>query len=265
MQRKGYNSRAAIPPQVMAALNRGEEEPLTLSEWLAVDVIALMQAVAPAVGLASAQAELASAARAASAFGTLEKHRRIGMALRQAMPPGESEVFATLASHRSGVAREWAAWTLAANPDLPLPERIQKTRRFALDPSMNVREIAWMSLRPYLAAELDLALQLLPAWVADGEPYLRRCAVEASRPRGVWCSHIAALKTEPQRGLPLLEPLRAEEHPYAQRSVANWLNDASKSQPEWVEQVCARWLQESDTPATRWIVNHARRSLRKAK
>jgi hypothetical protein len=37
MPRKGYASRAAIPAATLAALSRGTEEALTLSECLAVD------------------------------------------------------------------------------------------------------------------------------------------------------------------------------------------------------------------------------------
>ena len=57
--------------------------------------------------------------------------------------------------------------------------------------------------------------------------------------------------------------MRADEQRYVQLSVANWLNDASKSRPDWVRAVCDRWLAESPVPATAWIVNHATRTLRK--
>jgi 3-methyladenine DNA glycosylase AlkC len=46
-----------------------------------------------------------------------------------------------------------------------------------------------------------------------------------------------------------------------QNSVANWLNDASKTQPGWVEDVCDRWLAESRAPQTACIVRRATRSL----
>ena len=40
-------------------------------------------------------------------------------------------------------------------------------------------------------------------------------------------------------------------------------NDASKSQPDWVQAVCTRWLDESPTKETAYIVKRALRTLRK--
>lgn len=121
-----------------------------------------------------------------------------------------------------------------------------------------------MFVRPFVAAELEQGLALLQAWVADSDPNVRRFAVEGTRPRGVWCAHIAALKERPELGLPLLEPVRADPSRYVQLSVANWLNDAGKSRPDWVEALCARWERESPAKETKWIVNRALRTLMKA-
>jgi 3-methyladenine DNA glycosylase AlkC len=44
--------------------------------------------------------------------------------------------------------------------------------------------------------------------------------------------------------------------------VANWLNDAAKTQPDWVREVCARWSRGRVPLATAYIVRRAQRSLR---
>jgi 3-methyladenine DNA glycosylase AlkC len=80
----------------------------------------------------------------------------------------------------------------------------------------------------------------------------------------VWCAPLAALKAEPWRAVTLLQPLRADPSLYVRNSVANWLNDASRTQPAWVEDLCARWSRESATPETGYIVRRALRTLRKA-
>jgi len=61
----------------------------------------------------------------------------------------------------------------------------------------------------------------------------------------------------------LLEPVRSDPSDYVRRSVGNWLNDASKSRPEWVRSLAAEWRRASKTAETAWIVRHALRTLRK--
>lgn len=146
---------------------------------------------------------------------------------------------------------------------MSLEERLVASRRFAADGSVAVRECAWDSFRPYIAADMRHGLQLLESWVRDADPNIRRCAVEGTRPRGVWTAHIEALKQDPEPGLKLLEPVRSDSSRYVQRAVGNWLNDASKSRPDWVISVCSRWTEESPSKETVWIVNHALRTLRK--
>jgi 3-methyladenine DNA glycosylase AlkC len=153
---------------------------------------------------------------------------------------------------------------LLADGRLPLERRLALARRFAADPHMAVRECAWDSFRPHLARDLARGLRLLRAWVADGDANVRRCAVEATRPRGVWTEHLQPLKEDPEPGLPLLEPLKSDESDYVRKAVGNWLNDASKTRPDWTRSVCRRWARESRTPETRAILRRALRTLRPA-
>lgn len=264
-KRKGAQRRSEIPPDVLVGLNRGRLEAVNLVEWLAVDMPYLLRAILPDVGLADAADELGTAADQLAQEGVSKRIKGIGAALFEALRdhPARETVFENLATHTSDTVRAWASFAAQANPDLPLAERLDAARRFAADWNTGVRENAWDSFRPHLVEDLEQGIALLVPWVHDPDPNIRRCASEATRPRGVWTPHIPTLKEDPEPGLALLEPLRSDPSRYVQNSVANWLNDASKSRPDWVQAVCARWLEESPTKETRYIVNRALRTLRK--
>jgi 3-methyladenine DNA glycosylase AlkC len=151
---------------------------------------------------------------------------------------------------------------LATADELTLGERLVLIRPLADDEHFGVREWAWLALRPRLTGELEATLFQLHEWVHAESENLRRFAIEVTRPRGVWCAHWPALQEKPQRALPLLEALRNDPSRYVQNSVANWLNDASRTQPRWVEQLCAHWLRESPTRNTGYICRRAQRNLR---
>ncbi len=190
--------------------------------------------------------------------GITRKMQQAAVAIAAAGSPGAD----VLRASPSDTVRSFAAYLLMANPDTPLAQRLEQIRPFADDLHFAVREWAWMAIRPHLAADLETSIPLLTPWTAESSPRLRRFAVESLRPRGVWCAHIAALKTNPILGLPLLDPLKCDPEKYVQDSVANWLNDAAKTKPAWVSEVCERWLAESQTKPTLRITTRARRSIR---
>ncbi|WP_448206732.1 HEAT repeat domain-containing protein [Azospirillum sp. sgz302134] len=248
--RKGATRMADIPPDVLADLNAGRRETATLAEGLAIDFATLLAAAVP---------EAAGKARFDPTDGVTKRMALAGATSLDALGPGAVE---RLAAHPSDTVRGWACYALAALPDLTLAERLDRIRPLADDPHFGVREWAWLALRPHIAERIDEAIALLTPWTASPSERLRRFASEATRPRGVWCAHIGLLKNEPERGLAILDPLRADGARYVQDSVANWLNDAAKSHPDWVRDLCARW--DSDSPATRYIIRRALRSVTKA-
>jgi 3-methyladenine DNA glycosylase AlkC len=263
--RKGAPRVADVPPAVLAALEAGSLATVNLTEFLAVRPARLLAAVrrdlaidADATGAAPDEAQLA-------ALKPMQRHRAISLWLYAVLDqhPRRDQLATQLATHPSDVVRQWAAlWLQAAvTASMSLPDRLRAVRPFAADAHFGVREIAWMAVRDAITADVPQAVALLQPWVRDADASVRRFASEATRPRGVWCAHIATLKTNPGLALPLLEPLRADASIYVRDSVANWLNDASKTQPRWVAALCERWQRESPCAPTHSLVKRALRTL----
>ncbi len=252
--RKGATRVADIPTDVLDALSRGELPSATLVEGLALDQALLLRTVFPHL---SPQA-LANT-DAACQLGILKRMVGISAVLLEELG---SDGIVQCQSHVSDTVRGWACFMIGVQPDLDLPSRLAAIRPLADDAHFGVREWAWMAVRPHLARELDAAIAYLSTWTVESSERLRRFACEALRPRGVWCAHIVMLKQQPERALPILSPLRADPSVYVQDSVANWLNDAAKTQPDWVRDLCAQWQQDQPSDATRRICQRALRNLK---
>ena len=245
---------ADIPPDVIAELNAGTREAKNLAEGLAVDLAVLLKSAVPGlpdehVEDIRSQAERGITRRMESCGQILLDHFGID---------GLSE----LSRHQSDTVRGWVCFAIGLEPKLKLQDRLERIRPFADDPHFGVREWAWLPLRGHFSKNVSHTISALKRWTKEKSKNLRRFAVESTRPRGVWSVHIAQLKQNPSLGLPLLEPLRADPEVYVQDSVANWLNDAAKSQPNWVRELCERWQDESKKDATRRICTRAMRSVR---
>ncbi|MDW3688956.1 DNA alkylation repair protein [Cupriavidus sp. CV2] len=251
--RKGASRAADIPPDILAALERGEQQSATLTECLALNQVTLLRAVFPKLPPNAIQQ-----AEAASQLGILKRMASIGAILTEQL--GAAGI-AHCQAHPSDTVRGWACLMAGMQPGLDLNQRLAAIRPLADDPHFGVREWAWMAVRPHLAVDLDTSIALLVAWTPAPSERLRRFATEALRPRGVWCAHIATLKKNPAQALPILEALKADPSAYVQDSVANWLNDAAKDSPDWVRALCQRWQQDEPAAATRRICNRALRNL----
>lgn len=234
-------------------LDRGEAEAAHLAEVLAVDFARLMAHVAPSLP-ASALAPMRNAAK----LGITLRMQGAATLLR-AHGHGDH---AAWSRHASDTVRGWACYLIGSDPALTLERKLDALRGLADDPHFGVREWAWLAVRPHIAAEPLRVLAHLQAWAHDASPNVRRFACEALRPRGVWAAHIALFKQEPHHAQNLLDALCCDEARYVQDSVGNWLNDAGKSQPDWVRALCSQWQQRhADDPANSYIRKRALRSL----
>lgn len=233
-------------------VQRGLVESRTLGEITALDHAVLLAHAIP-----GASSELVAEVRAAGELGILARMRAIGAALRAHL---ETSACSDLTRHLSDTVRGWAWFALASEPGSPR-ELVALILPAADDSHFGVREWAWMAVRERLAAELGESIAALAELTSDPSERIRRFASETLRPRGVWAKRLAVLGSEPDRGLPILEPLRADPSTYVQDSVANWINDAAKSSPEWARDLAIRWARESPGPETRRILRRGLRSL----
>lgn len=172
------------------------------------------------------------------------------------------KILTYFSQHISDTVRGWGCFIIGNSKyQISFEERLILIKPFAKDEHFGVREWAWLALREQLEANLIQSITILEKWAKSSNPYIRRFAIESIRPRGVWSSHIIALKEKPELALAILEILKSDPEKYVQDSVSNWLNDASKSQPDWVIELCNKWAHQNPSPYTQRIIKRALRSI----
>jgi 3-methyladenine DNA glycosylase AlkC len=116
------------------------------------------------------------------------------------------------------------------------------------------------AIRPYLVRYPEQTLATLHQWTKDENHHVRRLVSEGTRPRLPWGARLNDFIRDPHPVLALLEVLKDDPSPYVRKSVANSLNDIAKDHPELVVEVLRGW-QKGASEGTRWIINHALRTL----
>lgn len=262
--RKGARSMKEIPSAILRKLNAGEIEAVNLTESLAIDQKKLLENFLLQNGRTDYLEPILKSVDTAAKISYNTMSEIIGEELLlQAGKHGDEQLFSLLRNHLSDMVRCWAAYFISRDKALSIAELLEKIKPFAADSHFGVREIAWLSVRPRIAEELLPSIEILSSWTSSLDENIRRFSTESTRPRGVWCKHIPLLKESPEVALPILEPLKSDSSKYVRDSVGNWLNDASKSNPIFVQEICTRWCAESDTKETQYIVKKALRTLSK--
>lgn len=263
-KRKGPKSTKDISNDILEQLNRGQIETANLIEWLAIDQRKLLENLLKQTDREHYLKPIINEIEKFKKLTVIIINETIGTGiLTQATNNNDIEILKIISSHKADMIRCWATYTVGKNTKLRPQQMLQQIQYFAADQHFGVREISWLAVRQTIANNLAESIKILSKWTTSKNENIRRFASEATRPRGVWSEHIEKLKQSPELGLPILEPLKSDKTRYVQDSVGNWLNDASKTQPEFVSELCEKWKKVSNTKETTYIIKKAMRTIEK--
>ena len=117
------------------------------------------------------------------------------------------------------------------------------------------------AVRPFIINhEKRMLLQLLE-WSNHENEHVRRLASEGCRPQLPWGKALTKYKKDPTVILKILENLKADSSLYVRKSVANNLNDISKTHPDLMIALVRGWYGKNRQ--TDWVVKHGCRTLLK--
>ena len=120
---------------------------------------------------------------------------------------------------------------------------------------------AEFAVRPFIINHEERMMAQMYAWSKGDNEHHRRLSSEGCRPALPWGQALVKYKKDPTPILPILEELKADPAIYVRKSVANNLNDISKTHPDLVAKIAKDWYGKDDN--TNWIVKHGCRTLLK--
>jgi len=260
LQRKGVRKMADIPAEVLQLLNEGKIATVNLTEWLAIDQHTLLKGFLEQIGEKTWFADIEESLLAQKKPSANSNAKTIGLAFGQLLNQESLDKY--FAGHSSDVVRCWHCWASSIQVD-EVTALLDVMRPFAADQHFGIREVVIFASKERLAANLSKTLPILAEWALSEDENIRRYAVEVIRPIGVWTKKIPTFQDQPDLALPVLQALKADSAKYVQNAVANWLNDASKSKPDWVKEICHQWDTSSNNKATAYIIKRALRTINK--
>jgi len=260
--RKGARSLKDLNPEVVDYLNAGKVATKNLMEWLATDQLILLKTVLEPLNKMDWFPSFEEAVNAQKKPTANSNAKLIGQTFTQLTDNAFAK--AHLANHQSDIVRCWGCWSESLFQDT-VDDLLDTMKPYAADSHFGVREVVIFASKERLIEDLDSSVNILFEWISDKDENVRRYAIEALRPVGVWTKKIPEFQENPEMALHILEPLKSDASKYVRDSVGNWLNDASKSQPEWVKSVCNRWERESKTKETSYIIKKGLRTIEKKK
>lgn len=120
---------------------------------------------------------------------------------------------------------------------------------------------AEFAVRSFIMNDEKRMMAQMAEWAKHDNEHIRRLASEGCRPRLPWGKALPSFQKDPSSILCILERLKADPSPYVRKSVANNLNDISKTHPDLVVNIARDWYGKDKN--TDWIVKHGCRTLLK--
>lgn len=117
------------------------------------------------------------------------------------------------------------------------------------------------AIRQFFISDEEKMLEVIKKWSKHESLHVRRLATEGCRPALPWGKALTSFKKDPHLILEVLEQLKNDSSFFVRKSVANNLNDISKTHPELMIEVAKRW--KGATENIDWIIKHGARTLLK--
>ena len=118
-----------------------------------------------------------------------------------------------------------------------------------------------LAVRPFIIKHEKRMMEQMYAWSKNEDELVRRLSCEGCRPALPWAPALNSFKKDPAPILPILERLKADPSVHVRKSVANNMNDISKTHPDLVIKLAKDWYGKNEL--TDWIVKHGCRTLLK--
>ena len=117
------------------------------------------------------------------------------------------------------------------------------------------------AVRPFIIKHEQRMMAQMVAWSKHESEHVRRLSCEGCRPALPMAQSLPSFKIDPTPILPILEQLKDDPSVWVRKSVANNLNDISKTHPELVLKIAKEWYGKNEH--TDWVVKQGCRTLLK--
>lgn len=120
---------------------------------------------------------------------------------------------------------------------------------------------AEFAVRPFIINHEERMMAQMTAWAGHDNEHVRRLSSEGCRPKLPWGQALPQFQKDPSPVLGVLERLKADPSLYVRKSVANNLNDISKTHPNLIVKIAKDWYGKNNH--TDWILKRGCRTLLK--